>query len=156
MSTKERFLQLKEEIKTRRAEMIETSKKLFTEEASALFERHPCLNRFYWNQFTPYYADGDIPEFGANTEDVSIFFNDHPVEEEEEYDDDDDDGGFQPYGHTTRPDDSPYSKEQWSAGLAVYNFLQVFDNETLKDTFGDHAKIIVTKDGAVTEEYEHE
>lgn len=38
----------------------------------------------------------------------------------------------------------------------VESFLSKFDDELLRNLFGDHVEIIVTKEGISVEEYEHE
>lgn len=38
----------------------------------------------------------------------------------------------------------------------IVDFLQLIDNDTLRDMFGDHVMVTVTRDGIETEEYEHD
>jgi hypothetical protein len=89
----------------------------------ALFEAHDGLESFAWEQYTPYYCDGEPCEFSV--------WDDCPVInglEEDEVDDLDPEAQFQ---------------------RAAKEFLQTFTDDDLLALFGDHASVTVLRDGAI-------
>jgi hypothetical protein len=133
--------------------MEETAQKAFTEMSAEFFEDNPSLVSFTWNQFTPYWNDGDVCTFGANCDYPSVTFTAS-------------DGKVVSYnensGNCTDADDfdldsKPYDKEIKKLVEATGNFLGNFEEEDLKVMFGDHMEITVNRSGKVEkEEYEHE
>jgi hypothetical protein len=130
----------------------ESAKTLFKKASATLFEEHPVLIQFAWTQYTPYFNDGDTCTFSSNAEDAGIWF----VGEEKDLDD-------SPYDHefATRRWDGKKSvavpeSNNSRAAVAVKEFLGNFDDDDYLGMFGDHTKVVVTKTGVETEEYEHE
>lgn len=104
------------------------------------FEDHPTVEAIRWEQYTPYFNDGDACEFGVNDFVVKMA---NPAEgseeDEDDSDDDEDDDGFV-YGDST------------VAALEK----EVRDDDVLEHIFGDHVRVTVTRDGFEVEEYEHD
>ena len=158
------------------------AEKCFYEGVKLIFENHPKLERFSWNQYTPHWNDGDECTFGANTDSLNI--NGEECEE---------------YAYNLRdlikklngPDlekekeklksklSKIQNKEDWeyrsteqelknldrsleevSEKLScledIGSILNNLDGETYKEMFGDHVTVIVTKNSVFTEEYEHD
>jgi hypothetical protein len=134
MSTLKAFAVLKEELKTAREKVKESAKEAFSKAAKQIFFDHPGLESFSWEQYTPYWNDGEPCEFSANTEDPDVMF------EGEEY---------EAYG------DNELTPNAVKAEKAVAEFLGVFDDDDYEDIFGDHVRVTVTASGATTEEYSH-
>lgn len=62
---------LKEQAKAYQAEIKAKNESFFKEAINFLFEGLPALENISWNQYTPYFNDGDTCEFGVNEIDVN-------------------------------------------------------------------------------------
>ena len=84
-----------------------------------------------WTQYAPYFNDGDECVFGVN--DIEVFLT------EEDFDE---------YDYSDR--DNPVVGE-------LYNFSRSeLGEQIFKSVFGNHSKVVVTKDGFEVEEYDHD
>ena len=149
-----------EEIKKLKEEMLEASNKIFTDLTKTIFEDHPKVKSFGWNQFTPYFNDGDTCYFSVNTDYIQI--NGESVDESDwisetkitnygtwnrekrEYE-----------GRTEVPN-LDYDPELSKASDEIREFLRNFDNDFFLSQFGDHAEITITAEGVSVDEYEHD
>ena len=71
----DKFKRLKEkqkEISDLKKQMIVESNSIFTDLTKEFFDENPELESFGWNQYTPYFNDGDTCEFSANTDYIYI------------------------------------------------------------------------------------
>jgi hypothetical protein len=128
----------------------ESAKILFKEATSTLFQEFPTLEYFAWRQYTPYFNDGETCEFSANVDDIDFKFTDE--DEEREY------FGLlnlKYYDGKKYVDQTALSVND-SAVKEILNFLELFDDDDYLGMFGDHAKVVVTKTGVETENYEHD
>lgn len=94
------------------------------------FLRHPIADRISWNQYSPYFNDGDTCYFEVRSYTAKI----------NDVDD---------YNISTS--DPNYAV----LDLALKELISILDmlpTEMLEDTYGDHATITVTRDGKVTVE----
>lgn len=130
--------------------MRKTAKGAFEDAAIAVFEKHPNLDRFSWTQYTPYFNDGDECVFRAGTNYPAVVMKDDEFGEDADYHDFEDDD----YYINKQPRES--LSEGDLARLDVIELLSQFDEDTYKDVFGDHTRVVVTRDGIETEEYEHD
>lgn len=149
-----------EEIKKLKKEMLEASNKIFTDLTKTIFEDHPKVESFGWNQFTPYFNDGDTCYFSVNTDyiqingesvDESDWINETKItnygtwnREKREYE-----------GRTEVPN-LDYDPELAKATDEIREFLRNFDNDFFLSQFGDHAEITITAEGVSVDEYEHD
>lgn len=149
-----------EEIKKLKKEMLEASNKIFTDLTKTIFEDHPKVKSFGWNQYTPYFNDGETCEFSANVDYIQM--NGEAVDESEwisetkitnygtwnrekrEYE-----------GRTEVPN-LDYDPELVTASDEIREFLRNFDNDFFLSQFGDHAEITITAEGVSVDEYEHD
>jgi len=149
-----------EEIKKLKKEMLEASNKIFTDLTKTIFEDHPKVKSFGWNQFTPYFNDGETCEFSANIDYIQI--NGEPVDESDwinetkitnygtwnrekrEYE-----------GRTEVPN-LDYDPELAAASDEIREFLSNFDEDFFMSQFGDHAEVTITAEGVSIDEYEHD
>lgn len=76
--------------------------------------------------------------------------------DELEDDDNDDDDEFCNWTAKQKLKNNEELTDQEKAGLAVQEFLRLFDEDVLYDMFNDHVKVTVTRDGVEVEEYSHE
>jgi hypothetical protein len=160
---KEKFAILKEkqeEIKKMKKEMVEASNKIFTELTKIIFEEHPKVKSFGWNQYTPYFNDGDTCTFSADTDYIRI---------NEEYVDGSNwvnETIITNYGNWNREKkvyegrtevpNLNYDADLSKAVDEITDFLSNFDNDFFISQFGDHAEITVTAEGVSVDEYEHD
>lgn len=63
-----KYAALKEKMADARKQMEETAKTAFNEMAEDLFTDNPTLVAFGWQQYTPYFNDGDVCTFRCNTD----------------------------------------------------------------------------------------
>lgn len=113
--------------------MKQEFKALFQERVNMLFGAVPDLEAIEIIQYTPYFMDGDVCEFSIST--VSFY-------DEEDFDSD--------YDYDF---DSP--SEQQSLKDALNRFIYA-NEELMKSMYGDHARIVITREGTEVEEYDHE
>ncbi len=120
---------LKEKHAELRKQIVEESKAFFKEESRVLFDKYPAMESFSWRQYTPHFNDGDACVFNV--------YSDAEINGVDEYDDDE-------------------KKLPEKTYHAVSKFVDAIDSDTMKEMFGDHVKVIATRDGVTIEEYEHD
>jgi hypothetical protein len=155
------------EVKEKQKEIAELKKELLKKSEEAFFtgskkimETCPDLKSVSWNQYTPHFNDGDVCEFSANTDYLTVNGN---------YVEDDDSlierivvkqgtwnrsTGFYE-GRVEQPNPN-FNKNLSDAVDRLSEFLSIFDNDFYKSQFGDHIKVTITPDGFDTEWYEHD
>lgn len=135
---------------------------------SGIFEKYPELVQFSWNQYTPYFNDGEPCEFTARIDDLSINDEDErgtgdtmwvQVDREYHYVDIHTramhryDGGVKKHMGKYEGD-IPW--ETYAAN-SIGKILRVFDEEILQRAFGNHVKVTIHRDlGVTTDQYDHE
>jgi hypothetical protein len=131
MKNKDKYKEAQESIKKLRNEARKAAKGYFNEASKEFFTKYPELKSFSWTQYTPYFNDGEECTFSVNAYSESIGIN-----------------GENGYNI----EDPALQKIQED----ISEFIKSFDEDDLKDMFGDHSEITVTKDGASTDSYDHE
>jgi hypothetical protein len=124
----------------------ELAKEAFTEESNK-FLKDNNIESFSWVQYTPYFNDGDECIFGVRADDYYVQVNGIRLDD------------YGQYNYDTREveyPDLPKEAPDPTVWKAVSTFIYQFDEEDLKHMFGDHVEVTITKDGATTEEYEHD
>ena len=53
-------------------EIFNLSKDVFEDGCKNIFEKYPKIESLGWNQYTPYFMDGDTCVFSANTDYLSV------------------------------------------------------------------------------------
>lgn len=149
-----------EEIKKLKKEMLEASNKIFTDLTKTIFEENPKVKSFGWNQYTPYFNDGETCTFSANTD--YIYVNGVSVDESDWISE----TKITNYGTWNREKreyegrkevpNLNYDPELVKSSDEIREFLRNFDEDFFMSQFGDHAEITVTVDGVSVDEYEHE
>lgn len=140
MSIKE----LKAEFENVKNKMIDTGKMAFEQEAGKIFAEHPELESFGWNQYTPYFNDGDTCTFSAD--EVNI------INGNREYGDDDWWAENVSSGWGKDVKRGPLFKA-WEKASDLVASCPLF---LLEMTFGDHVTVTVTRNGIDTEDYDHD
>lgn len=153
MSALEKYRSTKAKLEEARVEAKKMMGEAFSEGTGALFAEHECLVEFSWTQYAPYFNDGEECVFHAHTDYPDILFRRHLEElSEDEIDDLRYDGEFE-YGNYGRKDRTGAEN---AAGDAVIKFLGEFDDDLLRDAFGEHIKVTVTREGLQVSDYNHD
>lgn len=150
---------LQEQIKALQAEAAEQIKPLLQQ----FITDNPQVSKVFWTQYTPYFNDGDTCEFRLN--DIQFLFGDDEADEDDE--------GYYSFGNAIENGqrgyryDGKFEPSEWLPTLeqcsvetqaaceALQEELSGLE-DALKTLFGDHVKVIVTKDGVEVEEYDHD
>lgn len=148
------------EIAKLKQELHKKSEKAFFEGAKQIIDSCPDLKSVSWSQYTPYFNDGDVCQFSANTNYLKV--NGEHAEE---------DDTLRPnivinYGTWNREKriyegrveqpNPKYNKPLADAVDKMTEFLGIFDDDFYKTQFGDHITVTITDTGVDTEDYDHE
>ena len=141
-------------------DIFDLSKDVFDDWCKSVFDKYPKVESFGWNQYTPYFNDGDTCTFSANTDYLSI---------NGEYVDDCEWVGsikvtnWGTYNRETKVYDGrvevPNEKHDSvleEASEEIRSFLNTFDDDFYIRKFGDHSEITVTKEGVEVDDYDHD
>jgi hypothetical protein len=120
----------REQLKAMQADMKAKTQVFFKEGCKLLFEAHPELESFSWQQYTDYFNDGDTCRFHVHCYSESISLNGQYYED-----------WVQSQKEAGKTED-----EAWALLGAVSDFLSEFEDETMKAIFGDHVEITVSRD----------
>src|ERR1700742_4531811 len=77
---KEKIEALKVKVNELNRQVREESKTLLNEGFTEIFANYPKLISFSWNQYTPYFNDGDECIFSVNVDSLIPEFTDEPAE----------------------------------------------------------------------------
>lgn len=134
------------EVKTK---MMAEGQEALKVEFAKVFEAYPEITVIKWNQYTPYFNDGDTCTFGVHEFAISNAANAEDVTHYGDYDGDNDDewvGNL--YGEMGQKYPLIYELDRFCS--------TEIGEEILLMTFGDHQIVTVTRDGMEVEEYEHD
>jgi len=112
-----------------------------------LFEKYPELKSFSWEQYTPYFDDGDTCTFGVH--DVS------QINGVDEYGEDDEGTTWDTLvssGWGKDEDKGPL----YPAYEEAQEYLNKLGDEACEALFGDHVRVVVYPDKIETEEVSHD
>lgn len=117
----------KKEFEKRGGDLIKAAVKTF-------LEKNPEVSAIRWNQYTPYFNDGEECVFRVN-------------EMEVQFADDEDEDFIDSYS---------INNDKVADALGELESKLGDHEDILRSIFGDHAEITVTADKITVEEYEHE
>lgn len=178
VSIENKIRKLNNQVSKLQNEISKESKKAFKQMTKDIFKKYPDLKSFSWNQYTPYFNDGDICSFGVYIDYISINGS-------EEYECAFD---IESLAEDVKDKDKTIAKLQKEMKKApewkiqhleeriaeinntdiqkithkknmfndIIHCLSLMHENILKEMFGDHVSVIVTRKGITTEEYEHE
>ncbi len=147
----------------------EQAQSLFKEITKEFFTKNPGITGVVWTQYTPYFNDGDTCEFSVN----EPTFTNAPLDELSDIRWGEYEGETEGVWATDNvahvlTTDREYYKEtadliRASGGVDVAS-CTLFDaavtssemEQVMHAMFGDHVKVIATRDGFEVEEYEHD
>lgn len=156
--TATKYQEARDRVQAARDEARKIMESAFNESAAELFAKHPEMQAFRWQQYTPYYNDSDPCEFGVLTDAPGVL-----AVGAEDWDDADEiarDYIYRPdapdgerFPKKTPEEMHPLNKAQKS----VATFLSQFDEEDMQHKFGDHVEITVDRDNGIEkDEYSHD
>ena len=184
-SLKAKISKTQKEIKKMKEQLVKDSEKLFKISCQEIFENNPDFNSFSWCQYTPHWNDGDTCEFSAhieyiyidNEEESSDVYStelDYKELKQKEKTIKRLTSDIEKLKAQGRKDDdleiennkerikklNNINLEQIQKRLKfledISSLLDNIDEDTLERMFGDHAKVVVTKDGIEVEHYDHD
>ena len=133
-----------------------TAQALFKETTKEFFDKNPNVTAIVWTQYTPYFNDGDTCEFNVND---ATFTNapDPSNVRWGEYDGDEE---------KAADGSEIFAWESWGdapEGLNV-EMCKAFDRmicssemeDVMKAMFGDHVKVVATREGFDVDDYDHD
>lgn len=167
-------------IKKLRDEAAEKSRAFFHKETTEFFAAVPEIKSIVWSQYTPFFADGDVCEFGVND---PAFLGESQDPYGEKYYDDEENPFTKPsrwtYERARANNKSDNVSRECIAQIEAYDKLreemgaekfdgisnridamkQVFasiDNDYMQMMFGDHVLVVATAEGFDINEYDHD
>ena len=177
----EQMNSVNKEIEALKKSHIEASKQVFHKAISAFFQKYPEVEALRWNQYTPYFNDGDTCEFSVHElfcgtamdlkkiEEGEITLDDlydsNPYDEPEKYmfEYAQREGPLKQY-YVDRIKDWEDMKAKYGDRLnelnaGVKQFKKIFNSipdDTMLSLFGDHVVVTATRRGIDVDEYDHE
>lgn len=128
----EQLERLRQEYQTK---LVLGGKKIILDSFKPIFEEYPNLISFSWDQYTPYFNDGEVCEFSAYVDYPILCFDNKP--------------------HLRKWDLDPNSVEG-KAFSKIQSMLKSVDQDTYKSLFGDHVTVTVTKDDVKVSDCDHD
>ena len=184
-SLKTKISKTQKEIEKLKNQLVKDSEKLFKTSCREIFENNPDFTSFAWTQYTAYWNDGEPCEFSAHTdyvyideeEDESDFYNAEidfkelkqkektiksllseieGLKKKGKKDDDWEIKHKQNRIEKLNELSLENAEKRFNFLKDINDLMKNIDQETLERMFGDHAKVVVTKDGVNVEHYDHD
>lgn len=127
-SLQEQFTEFKNQISSLREQLTQTGELFLVENLQRILNKYPSLEKIHWTAYTPYFNDGEACYYSSNHNYAEI------------------EGRDLNYG---TPEYKEIKKE-------LSEFLSQFDDDLMMDLFGDHVRIVITREGLSVEEYQHD
>lgn len=133
-----------------------TAQALFKETTKEFFDKNPNVTAIVWTQYTPYFNDGDECTFGVN----DATFTNAPDPENVRW------GEYEGDEETATDGSEIFAWEGWGdapKGLNV-EMCKAFGRmigssemeDVMKAMFGDHVKVVATREGFDVDDYDHD
>lgn len=146
---RQRFESIKSKMEEARKQLQDQARGVFHEEMQRIFASYPELMDVSWEQYTPYFNDGDVCYFSCHGAD-EVYINcygpnpeEPTIEVEDEYD-------------NHYPKYKGENNWQQRAAEEVTALISSLGDDMMEHIFGDHVKVIVGRDKIVVEDYEHD
>ena len=162
-----KFESLQAEMAAVRAKFQVEAQELFKEVTKEFFDKNPKITAIIWTQYTPYFNDGDTCVFSVG----DAYFTNANEEQMED---------FTSYGEYEGDEETVFSMNdyeltgdsEWSVnerakydmtGLdkkSIKAFSKVLQSNEMEDVmlemFGDHVRVVTTRDGFDVNDYDHD
>lgn len=134
-----------------------TAQALFKETTKEFFEKNPAITAIVWTQYTPYFNDGDTCEFSVHEPNFTNAKNLDDISRWGEYEgDDDNEWSESPWGFK-------YHKRTDAEGInidSINKFAELIQSSELESVmeamFGDHVRVLATREGFDVEDIDHD
>lgn len=160
ISALEELRKKNKEIERLKNEALDLANEAFEEFSKGIFDRYDRIESFAWNQYTPYFNDGDSCVFSANTDYIKI--NEEYAEECEWFSEKNIlsygtfDRESKTYVGRVEEENKLYDPELCAAAKEIQQFLGSMTDDFFIKRFGDHSEITVTRQGVEVDEYDHD
>lgn len=163
--------ELTEKMAAVRAEMQQAGRAAVEDEVAGFFAKHPCAKSIAWRQYTPYFNAGDACTFSVNEPELQVYLDQMAQEVRDYVGDSEQEESSAIYAlQKLSESNARYCPEQLKGKqrrLTAQESALVEDfgklshaiqdaEDTLEQAFGDHVKVICTRDGIEVREYDHE
>lgn len=138
------------------AKFQKTAQALFKETTKEFFDKNPNVTAIVWTQYTPYFNDGDTCVFSVNEPTFTNAPDPHNVRWGE-YDGDEE---------TAADGSEIFAWEGWGECPQNLNrsmcdaFSRMIQSSEMEDVmeamFGDHVKVVATREGFDVDDYDHD
>lgn len=133
-----------------------TAQALFKETTKEFFDKNANITAIVWTQYTPYFNDGDTCEFSVN----EPTFTNAPDPESVRW------GEYDGDEEVAADGSEIFAWESWGEppeGINV-NMCEAFGRmiqssemeDVMKAMFGDHVKVVATREGFDVDDYDHD
>ena len=152
-SLNEAFDQLIQEQEALQKKFQEQAQTLFKGITKEFFEKNPQVKAIMWNQYTPYFNDGEECIFSVND---PTYTN----AEDEDLED------FTNWGEYDGEKEDVWAWEGWGTApegvdiTPLKSFSSIVCSEAMTDVmramFGDHVRVVATQNGFDVQDYDHD
>lgn len=156
------------ELNAVKAEAVKVIRDNFKDIFMDFFNKYPDVAEASWLQYTPYFNDGDACYFGVH--DLAFITkgdmdaDGNPMNEDYYYGEIPRGFHYQytPNGHrrvngfTQEEIDAGYTLEMLDDFQKLRESFSSIPEEIFLELFGDHARVVVTREGVSVEEYDHD
>lgn len=149
MSAVTELKKLNEDYLQQKKELMLKTRTLFDKAMVEVFDRYTDLQSFGWNQYTPYFNDGDECTFSANIDCLDINGVNY-------YDMDDVQKTKWDSGTRTQIPNPNFNADKSAMIDEIKSILGTVDEEFLKEAYGDHVEVVVSREGSDVSDYEHD
>jgi hypothetical protein len=123
-----------------RKQLKDTGGKFLVEIFAHLFEKYPKVKGYTWNQYTPYFNDGDECTFRCCYDDGSVIVEKNGEEVTVDW----------------RCDDEDLCEEMEDVTDEFVKTFPSFSDDDMRDFFGDHATVTIRPTGVEVSHYDHD
>lgn len=142
-----------EELNQLKIELTNKMKEKFKETYKEIFVQIPTLNAITFTAYTDYFNDGETCNYYVHSL-VAVFseFDEEDILSPEDYEYSEDDVNISYYTNYSKK--LEITEEQYNLLRGFMNFIRASDSATfIKDMFGDHVQVTLTRDEIYIEEY---
>lgn len=151
----EDFDKIKSAYEQQKTQACEKFKLAFQEFMKDFFKLVPTIKRVTWEQYTPYFNDGDSCEFSMNEPTFANFISNDDYDEDE--DEEIDETGLWEFSSWELREYDKYGLTEEQKKLVEYVIEIIENNEDFfYDMYGDHQQVTVTENGIESDYYEHD